>query len=131
MEMAQKKIMASIVSPEEKIFQGEVDFISVPSVEGSMGILPDHIPVVCQLKIGIVKYRNEETVEYIAVQKGYMEFFDNTANIITGKAIRTTESGKEKALEEVSRKHDMVQEISEETKKVIEAIGSLKGLRRK
>jgi F-type H+-transporting ATPase subunit epsilon len=129
--MTKKKIIASIVSPEEKIFQGEVDFISVPSVEGSMGILPDHIPVVCQLKVGIVKYRNGKTVEYIAIQKGYMEFFNNTANIITGKAIRTTESEKEKALEEVSKKHDMVQEISEETKKVIEAIGSLKRLKRK
>jgi F-type H+-transporting ATPase subunit epsilon len=129
--MTKKKIIASIVSPEEKIFQGEVEFISVPSVEGSMGILPDHIPVVCQLKVGIVKYRKGKTVEYIAIQKGYMEFFNNTATIITGRAIRTTESEKEKALEEVSKKHDMVQEISEETKKVIEAIGSLKRLKRK
>ncbi len=129
--MVEKKIRASIVSPEQKIFEGEVDYISVPSVEGSMGILPGHIPVVCQLKIGIVKYRIGENSDYIAVQKGYMEFFDNNVNIITGKAIKTTESQKEEALKEVSRKHDIVQEISEETKKVIRAIGQLKRLKRR
>ncbi|MFO7929580.1 MAG: ATP synthase F1 subunit epsilon [Candidatus Humimicrobiaceae bacterium] len=129
--MDKKKIHASIVSPEQKIFEGEVDYISVPSVEGSMGLLPGHIPIVCQLKVGIVKYKVGSKSEYVAVQKGYMEFFENDVNIITGRAIKTTEKEKEKAVKEVSRKHDIVQEISEETRKVIQAIGSLKGLKRK
>lgn len=129
--MDKKKIHASIVSPEQEIFEGEVDYISVPSVEGSMGLLPGHIPVVCQLKVGIVKYRVGSKSAYVAVQKGYMEFFENDVNIITGRAIKTTESQKAEAVKEVSRKHDIVQEISEETRKVIQAIGSLKGLKRK
>lgn len=127
--MAAKKIHASIVSPERRIFEGEVDYISVPSIEGSMGLLPNHMPVVCQLKIGIVKYRIGNKSEYIAVQRGYMEFFENNVNIITGRAIETTFEQKKEAVKEVSKKHDIVQEISEETKNVIQAIGSLKNLK--
>jgi len=126
-----QKIHASIVTPEEVIFEGDVDYVSLPSVQGSMGLLPGHIPIVCQLDIGIIKFRSDSGEQYIAVQRGYMEYFNNNANILTGKAIKTTYQDRHKALEEVKRKHDIVQEISEETRKVIQAIGSLRKLRRR
>ncbi|MGM0365869.1 MAG: ATP synthase F1 subunit epsilon [Actinomycetota bacterium] len=129
--MARKVIHVSIVTPEEVIFEGDVEFISVPSVEGSMGLLPGHMPVVCQLDVGIIKTRSGSGQQHIAVQRGYMEYFNNNANILTGKAIKTTYQDRHKAIEEVKRKHDIVQEISEETRKVIKAIGSLRRLRRR
>ncbi|MCG9479524.1 MAG: ATP synthase F1 subunit epsilon [Actinomycetia bacterium] len=128
--MAEDRINVSIVTPEEVVFEGKVNYLGVPSVKGSMGILAGHMPVVCQLDVGIIKLKSELEEKYVAVQKGYMEFFNNNANILTGRAIKTTYQDRHKAIEEVSKRHDIVQEISEETKKVIQAIGTLKRLRK-
>ncbi|MDZ7836960.1 MAG: ATP synthase F1 subunit epsilon [Actinomycetota bacterium] len=118
------------VTPEEKVFESDVDFVSVPSLEGSLGLLPEHLPIVCQLNTGIIKFRKGKEDIYIAIQKGYMEFFNNYANILTGRAIKTTYQDRYRAIEEVSKKHDIVQEIAEETKKVIQAISSLRKLKK-
>ncbi len=129
--MGNNLIHASIVTPEEVIFEGDVSFISLPGREGSMGILPGHMPMVCQLEIGVIKIIADQEAQYIAVQRGYIEYFHNNANILTGKAIRTTYRDQHTATEEVKKKHDIVQEISQETRKVIEAIGSLRRLRQR
>ena len=124
------KIYVSIVTPEEVTFEGEVDFLSIPSRSGSMGILYNHVPVVCQLKSGLIKLKSGEKSKYFAVGSGYMEFINDSASIITGKAIETTYENREEAIKETKKKHDIVQEISDETKKVLEAITYLKGLRK-
>jgi len=128
--MAAKLIHASIVTPEETVFEDEVELVSVPSVKGSLGILPEHAPIVCQLDTGIVKFKQGPKEVFIAVQKGYMEFFNNNANILTGKAIPTTCQDRHKAVQEVGKKHDIVQEITEETKKVVQAIIALRKLKK-
>ena len=56
---SKKKIKVSIVTPEERIFDGEVDYIRVPAKSGSLGVLPRHIPIISQLKVGVVKLVNE------------------------------------------------------------------------
>ena len=58
-----------------------------------------------------------------------MEFIQNRANILTGRAIVTSLSEEGEALEEIKKKHDIVQEITDETKRVAQAIVSLKSLK--
>ena len=127
--MSDSKITISIVTPEERVYEGEVDFISVPSMDGSMGILPGHIPIVCQLAIGIIKLVIGKESKYFAIYSGFLEFVQNRANILTGRAIVTSLSEKGEALEEIKKKHDIVQEITDETKRVTQAIVSLKSLK--
>ncbi len=127
--MSDRKIKVSIVTPEERVYEGEADFISVPSMDGSMGILPGHISIVCQLVIGIIKLVIGEESKYFAIYSGFLEFAQNRANILTGRAIVTSLSEKGEALEEIKKKHDIVQEITDETKRVTQAIASLKSLK--
>ncbi len=125
-----KKIFIKVVTPEETVFEGYVDFISIPAKSGSLGVLPHHVPIIAQLKIGILKLLNEGNYTYIGVCRGYFEFLENKANVITEKAIITTPEKKEETLHQLKTKHDITQEITDETKKVIQALAALKNLRR-
>ena len=69
----ENKIFLSIITPEEKVFVGNVDFISLPAKSGSMGVLPGHIPTVTRLKTGILKIINDGTTTYIGVCRGYLK----------------------------------------------------------
>jgi len=124
------KIMVTIVTPEEKVFEGWVDFISIPGQSGSLGVLPRHIPIRIQLKIGIVKLVNAKETIFIAVCRGFFEFINNKANILTERAIRTTQENMAKTCQELKSKHNITHEITEETRKVIQAIASLKSLKK-
>jgi F-type H+-transporting ATPase subunit epsilon len=123
------KIKITVVTPEGKVFEGDVDFISVPAKSGSMGILPRHVPIIAQLKIGILKLVSEGKPVYIGVCRGYFELLDSRAYVLTESAILTDPDNKDAVIEELKKKHDITCEITEETKKVVEAIAGLKALR--
>jgi F-type H+-transporting ATPase subunit epsilon len=124
------RIKITVVTPEGKVFEGDVDFISVPAKSGSMGILPRHIPIIAQLKIGILKLVSEGKVVYIGVCRGYFELLDSRAYVLTERAILTDPENKETVVSDLKKKHDITSEITDETKKVVEAIAGLKSLRR-
>ncbi|WP_010279002.1 F0F1 ATP synthase subunit epsilon [Paenibacillus senegalensis] len=65
--------LLEIVTPERKIYGEEVDMIVVKGVEGELGILPNHIPMVSPLKIGPVRIKKSGSEELIAVNGGFME----------------------------------------------------------
>ena len=126
--MAQKKIKVSIVTPEQKVFEGEADYIGIPSIGGGLGILPDHLPINGFLDVGVVRIVNENKISQIAVCRGYLQFVRNNANIITESAIITDEEKKKEAIDELRTKHNISQEITEETKKIAQATAALKTL---
>ena len=49
------KLILEIVTPEAKTFSGEVDMVVLPGVEGELGILPMHVPLMTQLLPGEVR----------------------------------------------------------------------------
>ena len=126
--MDEKKIKVSVVTPEQKIYEGEAGYIGIPSIGGGLGILPDHLPIICFLDIGIIKIINEKETVQIAVCKGYMQFVRNNANIITESALVTNEEKKSQAIEELRKKYNIGQEITEETKEIARATAALKDL---
>jgi len=119
------KIKITVVTPEGKIFEGDVDFISVPAKSGSMGILPRHIPIIAQLKTGILKLVSDGKPSYIGVCRGYFELVDSRAYVLTESAILTDPDNRDAVITELKKKHDITHEITEETKKVLEAIAGL------
>ena len=128
-EEQKKKIKVTVVTPEQKVFENMADFISIPAKSGSMGILPGHLPVIAQLKIGILKVVNDGQQTYIGVCRGHFEYFGMLARVLTERAIITEYDLRQETIEELEKKHDITQEITEETRKVIQAIASLKNLR--
>ena len=119
------KIKITVVTPEGKVFEGDVDFISVPAKSGSMGILPRHVPIIAQLKTGILKLVSDGGPIYIGVCRGYFELLDSRAYVLTESAILTDADNREAVIADLKKKHDITNEITEETKKVVQAIAGL------
>ena len=87
-----------IVSPEKVIFADEnVLEVVLPSYEGEMGILKDHIPIISFLRPGIVKIlKSSENVNSFFVQDGIIEFYNNNLTILSSKIINIENLNKEK-----------------------------------
>jgi len=73
-----------IISPEKSFLtKSDTEEVVIPAIEGYMGILKDHIPLISFLKPGIIDVRSKnETLNYY-VDDGIVEFKDNTLSILT------------------------------------------------
>ena len=87
-----------IVSPEKVIFSDEnVQEVVLPSYEGEMGILKDHIPIISFLRPGIVKIlKSTANINSFFVQDGIIEFYNNNLTILSSKIINIKNLNKEK-----------------------------------
>ena len=87
-----------IVSPEKVIFSDKnVQEVILPSYEGEMGILKDHISIVSFLRPGIVKIlKSSENVNSFFLQDGIIEFFNNNLTILSSKVINIKNLNREK-----------------------------------
>ncbi len=87
-----------IVSPEKVVFSDKnVQEVILPSYEGEMGILKDHISIVSFLRPGIVKIlKSSEDVNSFFLQDGIIEFYNNNLTILSSKIINIKNLNKEK-----------------------------------
>ena len=77
-----------IISPEKIIFSDSVKMTKVPSYEGDMSILKNHISIITFLRPGIIKtQKNDGNFEEFFVQDGTIEFFNNNLVILSVSAM--------------------------------------------
>ena len=62
-----------VVSPDGRVFTDDVDMVVVPGIEGELGILPHHTPLVTALGTGELRIRNAGTVQYMLISGGFVE----------------------------------------------------------
>jgi len=94
----------TIVSAERKIFEGEVKQIQATGVEGELGILPGHTPLLTAIKPGIVKFTLQDgNEEVIYVSGGFLEVQPNIVTVLADVAIRGRELDAER-IREAKRK---------------------------
>jgi F-type H+-transporting ATPase subunit epsilon len=76
-----------IVTPEKLAYSDDVDGVVVPAVEGEMGVLPMHIPLMTMIKPGelVVKKDNKET--FLAVGEGFVTVNQTSVKVLTDMAI--------------------------------------------
>ena len=79
------KFKVEIISPEQKILNTEASEVTIPSYEGQMGILKDHIPLITFLRPGFISVKNQVESKYF-VEEGTVEFSDNSLLILTSSA---------------------------------------------
>ncbi len=88
-----EKFLVEIISPSKSIFKSETSEVTIPSYEGEMGILKDHIPLITVLRPGIIKIINE-TEKFFFVEEGTVEFADNNLLILTSSAVESIGTNK-------------------------------------
>ena len=79
------KFTVEIITPDKSILEAEVKEVNIPSYEGQMGILKDHIPLITFLRPGLIITQGKEEKKYY-VEEGTVEFSDNNLLILTSTA---------------------------------------------
>ncbi len=94
-------IHVDVVSAEESIFEGEVEFISLPGEQGELGIYPRHTPLITRIKPGTVRMRipGQAEEEVVFVNGGVLEIQPNSVTVLADTALRGSDLDEAKAAE--------------------------------
>ena len=76
------KIELEIVTPERLYFSGEVDEVNVPGAEGYLGILPGHAPLLSELRIGVISYRQGSQESHLFCSWGFAEVLPDRVSVL-------------------------------------------------
>ncbi|MBL7962956.1 MAG: ATP synthase F1 subunit epsilon [Flavobacteriales bacterium] len=71
-----------IITPDKELFKGEATSVTVPGVDGSMGFLEGHAPLITVLKAGDVKVRSDKGEKTYPVKGGVVEVMNNTVIVL-------------------------------------------------
>ena len=92
----EEKFKIEIISPEKIIFSGETKIVKIPSYEGDMSILRNHISIITFLRPGIVKVEsNDGSFQEFFVEDGIVEFFNDVLVLLSTSAKNIKDLSKE------------------------------------
>lgn len=123
-----------IVSAEQQIYSGRVEMIVAAGVEGDLGILPGHAPLLTRLKPGPVRIikKQQEDEELYYVTGGFLEVQPNVITILADTAVRAedmdaaaAESAKQQAKEALEGQHSEM-DYSRAAAQLAEAVAQLR-----
>ena len=80
-------IKLEIVTPEATVYSEDVDMVTLPGVEGQMGVLPQHVRLMTQLVPGELIVRKDGHDDFMAVGEGLVEVNNERVSIVTNMAI--------------------------------------------
>ncbi len=113
--MAKKTIKFEVVTPERIVLKQFVSQVTVPTEDGEITVLPEHIPLVSILKPGVIEMRLDDgSLEIMSVSGGFLEVMRDKIVILADTAERAEELD-EKRIEEARAR-------AEERKKDIESL---------
>jgi len=85
-----------IISPEKIIFSDNAIMATLPSYEGDMSVLRNHIPIITFLRPGIIKVKKkEENYEEFFTQEGTVEYFNESLVVLSASAINVKNISKD------------------------------------
>ena len=85
-----------IISPEKIIYSQDTRMVTLPSYEGDMSILKNHISIITFLRPGVIKIKkNEENLEEFFVEDGTVEYFSDNLVILSASAVNVKDLSKE------------------------------------
>ena len=85
-----------IISPEKIIFSDNAKIATLPSYEGDMSILKNHISIITFLRPGIIKIqKNDGNFEEFFVQDGTVEYFNDSLVVLSASTINVKDLSKE------------------------------------
>ena len=97
-----------IITPTAKIFEGEVDSVQLPGVEGEMGILPQHEALVTELNAGEVVIVQNGKTEVLAIGEGFAEITGTSVGVLTDGAVSEKEIDEKAAEIAVKRAEELL-----------------------
>jgi len=104
-----------IVTPEAMIYSEDVDMVTLPGVEGEMGVLPQHIPLMTQVVHGEIVVRRGGQDHYLAIGEGFVEITGERVAILTDMAMKADDIDEARAEEARKRAESrLAEKLSDE-----------------
>ena len=108
--MSEKFIKFQIVTPERIVLEEDIRQISVPTKDGEITVLPDHLPLVASLMAGVVEIKNKDSQnEVMAISGGFIEVQKDKVVILAD----TAERGQEIDLARAEEARQRAEELKE------------------
>ena len=92
-----------IITAEQQVFGDDVDLVVAPGIEGELGILAHHAPLMTALQPGEILIRKDGEETYLAVTGGFLEVMGNKVTILADACERSDEIDEERAQVAVNR----------------------------
>ncbi|MFA6918440.1 MAG: ATP synthase F1 subunit epsilon [Candidatus Gracilibacteria bacterium] len=133
-----KEIKLKIVTPEKVLYEGMVEAVSFPTVDGEITVLPHHIPIIAAIKAGELKIKKAGKDEFFHVTKGVLEVDGEMITLLTDAAERSLEidekraqEAHERAKQVMAEKRTDIESYAEATAQLERALSRLKVVRRR
>lgn len=133
-------LLLEIITPEKIIYKDEVNEVIVPTVNGEIAILPNHINLLTQVNPGELIIKKGTGQQFLAITGGFLEVQKNKVSIVAEYAIRAQDievahvmeakKRAEKAMSEKSTDHEMRIAQAEMIKAILELKVATKHKRR-
>ena len=111
-----------IVTPEAKIYSEDVDMVTLPGIEGEMGIYPMHVPLMTQVRAGELVARKDGRDHFLAIGEGFVEISGDHVAVMTDMAIKADDIDETKA-EEARRRAEsrLAEKLGDEESAAVQA----------
>jgi len=84
-------IQLEVVTPERMVVNDRAEYIEIPGLTGYIGVLPGHAPLITELAVGEITYRNAGQTKRLAVAWGFAEVLQNKVTVLAETAERSDE----------------------------------------
>lgn len=111
-----KQLQFKIVTPERVVFEDAVDEVIIPTTEGEIAVLPDHLPLVALLKAGVLRIKKGGEETPLAVSSGVIEIDGKRVVVLADTAERADELEEEK----IEKAREEAQKLMEEKRHDVE-----------
>jgi F-type H+-transporting ATPase subunit epsilon len=103
-------IRCEIVSQDRQVYAGDADIVIVPGIQGEMGILPNHAPLLSTLKYGILRVRYQGQEEIFTIAGGVIEVQPDLITVMADAAENILEIDVSRAEAAKRRAEDILQQ---------------------
>ncbi len=104
------KINLQIITPERIVYSGKADQVTLPTADGEITIMANHIPLISTMKYGELVIKNGKEEIPMAVWGGFVEVKKNNVTIMTDIAERIEEIDEEKVKEAKKKAEELLKE---------------------
>jgi F-type H+-transporting ATPase subunit epsilon len=95
-----RTLLCEIVTPERIVYHNEAQMVVAPTIDGEIGVLPLHAPLVTCLKAGEIRVKiDDNDTDWIATSAGYLQVHEDKVIILADRAVMASQIDVERARE--------------------------------
>lgn len=111
----------TVISPEKTLYEGNAEYVRLPGVDGSFGVLTNHAPLVALLDVGIIEIKKANESFKMVVDGGFVEVKSNKINVMANGGALKSELDQKKVqsnLEKASQSQEKTKDLEIKKAKV-------------